>query len=54
MAVKRAEKIFEDYPGGPGGFLGDFEAFFRNPRRFTYTPLILCKGKKPISEVVEP
>ena len=35
------------YPGGYEAFLTDFEKFFLNPRRFTYTPLILCKGMRP-------
>jgi SAM-dependent methyltransferase len=38
------------YPGGPETFLKDFLKFFQNPRRFTYTPLILCKGVKPFPE----
>jgi len=28
-------------------FLADFLAFFRDPARFTYTPVIACWGKKP-------
>ena len=27
----------------------DFKKFLLDPRRFTYTPLILCKGIKPVS-----
>ena len=27
--------------------LSDFKKFFRNPRRLTYSPLIMCKGRKP-------
>jgi len=42
----KAKELFEDYPGGRGGFFEDFKEFFLHPRRFTYTPLILCKGKK--------
>jgi len=41
--------IFEDYPGGSEAYYTNFTNFFRNPRRFTYTPLIMCKGKKPSS-----
>lgn len=40
--------ILVDYPGGPEGFSEDFKRFFKNPRRFTYTPMILCKGTKPL------
>jgi hypothetical protein len=43
------EEVFESYPGGRSGFFVEFEKFFLNPRRFTYTPLILCKGMKPLS-----
>ncbi|MFC1580924.1 class I SAM-dependent methyltransferase, partial [Thermodesulfobacteriota bacterium] len=47
VASQKAEKLFENYPGGGKGFLADFKSFFRDPRRFTYTPLILCKGIMP-------
>jgi len=46
VSVKAQEEI-ETYPGGHKGFLKDFTAFFHNPRRFTYTPLMICTGKKP-------
>ena len=36
------------YPGGYGAFNKDFKKFLLDPRRFTYTPLILCKGRKPL------
>lgn len=52
--IKKAEIIstkapdnFKSYPGGPKAFFADFIRFFNDPRRFTYTPLILCKGMKP-------
>ncbi len=47
MASKRALDIFEAYPGGHQKFFSDFTRFFADPRRFTYTPLILCRGIKP-------
>jgi SAM-dependent methyltransferase len=47
MASAKAGDLFVDYPGGYDGFFRDFIAFFRDPRRFTYTPLILCTGGKP-------
>jgi len=47
--ARKARESFNDYPGGFEGFLSAFKAFFKNPRRFTYTPLIICKGRKPIS-----
>ena len=43
----RARGMFDRYPGGHTAFFEDFKRFFLNPRRFTYTPLILCKGIKP-------
>lgn len=47
-SVKSLE-VFERYKGGIEGFFEDFARFFYDPRRFTYTPLILCKGRKPSS-----
>jgi SAM-dependent methyltransferase len=43
-----ARKIKFDIPGysGPEEFQEDFMAFFRDPGRFTYTPLIAAWGRK--------
>ena len=41
--------FFDSYPGGRDAFFKDFSDFFSSPRRFTYVPLILCKGMKPLS-----
>lgn len=41
------EGEWEAYPGGKDAFLVDFASFLPQPRRFIYTPLILCKGEKP-------
>ncbi|MDY6973136.1 MAG: methyltransferase domain-containing protein [Thermodesulfobacteriota bacterium] len=49
VVSKKAREALEEYEGGEDGFLGDFVRFFNDPRRFTYTPLILCKGRKPTS-----
>ena len=38
---------FAEYKGGFGAFYKEFKAFFTNPRRFTYTPVICCRGRKP-------
>jgi hypothetical protein len=46
-ALKEPE-IFESYAGGSKKFLDDFRIFFRDPRRFTYSPMILCRGRKPL------
>ncbi len=48
MASVKATDIFEEYPGGYNAFFTDFSTFFHDPRRFTYTPLIMCKGRKPL------
>lgn len=45
---KKASRLFEEYPGGRRGFFDDFKRFFSDSRRFSYTPLILCKGMKPL------
>ena len=50
IGIKKAPEIFKTYPGGGERFLSDFRTFFRNPRRFTYSPLILCKGRKPLNK----
>lgn len=48
VAPKKIGFKFEEYEGGYEEFVKEFEAFFSNPRRFTYTPLILCRGRKPL------
>ena len=49
IGFMKTREVFERYPGGYKAFLTDFTRFFNDPRRFTYTPLILCKGMKPLS-----
>jgi SAM-dependent methyltransferase len=50
IAAKKAEKLINSYPGGYQGFYIDLEKHILDPRRFTYTPLILCKGARPLSD----
>ena len=50
MASTKAGEVFDDYDGGHKGFFEDFNKFFTDPRRFTYTPLIICRGTKPLSD----
>jgi hypothetical protein len=41
------EKInysFKEYDGKKELFFKEFRDSFSNPRRFTYTPLIICRG----------
>ena len=47
VATIKAVDLFEYYPGGGLSFFRDFRDFFLSPRRFTYTPLIICTGSKP-------
>ncbi|MHB8091256.1 MAG: class I SAM-dependent methyltransferase [Syntrophales bacterium] len=47
VTADRLQPLFMDYPGGIEQFKDDFRRFFVDPRRFTYTPLIMCKGMKP-------
>jgi len=47
VGADKVEMLFSGYPGGAGSFMSDFRRFFLDPRRFTYTPLILCKGMRP-------
>jgi ubiquinone/menaquinone biosynthesis C-methylase UbiE len=49
MASVKAKDIFKSYPGGFDGYLDDFVKFFDDPRRFTYTPLMVCRGKRPFA-----
>jgi SAM-dependent methyltransferase len=52
--VKKVEVIpkliqydFHEYKGGYDEFVEEFESYMNNPRRFSYTPLICCRGQKP-------
>jgi ubiquinone/menaquinone biosynthesis C-methylase UbiE len=48
LGSKMSEYLFDDYPGGYAEFYDEFKTAFANPRRFTYTPVILCRGTKPV------
>ncbi|HTG80723.1 MAG TPA: methyltransferase domain-containing protein [Geobacteraceae bacterium] len=47
VAVRRSGYRFEEYGGGFEEFRTEFTSFFTDPRRFTYTPVIACRGSKP-------
>ena len=49
IVCSKLGELFGDYPGGQDAFFADCTKFFLDQRRFTYTPLILCKGMKPLS-----
>jgi SAM-dependent methyltransferase len=48
MGARRAGNLLNSYPGGYEQFSKDLNKFLTDPRRFIYTPLLLCKGIKPI------
>ena len=47
IAPRKVNFTFNNYPGGYEEFIDEVEKSFKSPRRFTYTPIILCKGVKP-------
>jgi len=47
IAGKISGYPFEEYGGDFDAFMEEFKIFFRDPRIFTYTPLIACRGVKP-------
>ncbi len=50
IAGKTVNGLIESsYPGGYSQFRADLICHLDDPRRFTYTPLMLCKGSKPLS-----
>lgn len=48
IVAKKLNYDFEEYKGGYEEFNVEFKRFFTDPRRFTYTPVILCRGFKPL------
>ena len=55
IAAKNSVYDFPEYPDGYNGFLNESKAFLSDPRRFTYTPIISCRGvrgglKLPVEE----
>jgi len=49
MAARNSGCRFQDYENGHEGFFKEFTDFFKDFRRFTYSPLISCRGVKPLS-----
>ncbi len=47
LSAKKKEFHFEEYESGYENFRDEFNRFFTDPGRFTYTPLISCCGRKP-------
>jgi SAM-dependent methyltransferase len=48
--LKKLGTAIKSYPGGYGQFQSDFMRYLLDPRRFTYTPLLLCKGTRPVAD----
>lgn len=46
VGAQRAGCQFDLYPGGFDEFAQECRSFLNDPRRFTYTPLIICRGRK--------
>ena len=46
IAAKNSGYWFEEYEDRFEGFLAEFKESFFDPRRFTYTPVIVCRGRK--------
>lgn len=49
VAPQKIGYRFPAYAGSFEDFLHDYLDFFHSPRRFTYTPIISCRGRKPRS-----
>lgn len=47
VEVSARHYSFDEYQGGFEEFQEEFRDFFASPRRFTYTPIISCRGRKP-------
>jgi SAM-dependent methyltransferase len=48
--LKKLGTVIKSYPGGYDQFHSDFMRYLLDPRRFTYTPLLLCKGTRPSAD----
>jgi 2-polyprenyl-3-methyl-5-hydroxy-6-metoxy-1,4-benzoquinol methylase len=46
-AARGVPGLLDEYPNGYQEFRDELVAYLEHPRRFLYTPLILCKGTKP-------
>jgi len=46
IAPRRIGYAFPEYGGGHEEFIEEFRRFFTDPRRFTYSPIISCRGRK--------
>lgn len=52
VGAKKSGYRFEEYQGGYKEFYEEFQRSFSDPRRFTYTPVISCRGRKPFPDLI--
>jgi hypothetical protein len=45
ISAKKSGYAFDEYAGDYGEFLAELEAACSDPRTFTYTPLVICRGR---------
>lgn len=48
MWTETVPEVFESYPGGIAGVRDDIARMASDPRRITYTPMVICTGLKPL------
>lgn len=49
IAGKLSGYPFAEYPGGYEEFTAEVDRLFSDPRVFTYTPLVVCRGCRPLT-----
>jgi ubiquinone/menaquinone biosynthesis C-methylase UbiE len=49
VAARKSGYQFKDFSGGYDEFFKEFKSFFYDPKRFIYTPVISCRGVKPLN-----
>lgn len=49
IAGKFSGYTFDEYTGGYGEFMDEIDQLLSDPRVFTYTPLVLCRGRRPLT-----
>jgi len=49
LAKAVPDGFFDEFDGGRDEFLDELNAYVIDPRRFTYTPVVSCRGIKPRS-----
>ena len=48
VLAKKSGYQFDEYTGGYDEFFEEFKNSFSDPQRFIYTPIIMCRGVKPL------